>query len=85
MVARNVRCRGSSIRPPPASNRNRSPNRTAISAGDKTRTRAAANSIANGNPSSLRHNSATTAALAGVRVKPGSAVAARSTNNRTAS
>ena len=85
MVARKVCCRGSRVRPPPASNRNRSSNRTAISATGKARTRAAANSIANGNPSSRRHSSATTAALAGSRVKLGSAVAARSTNNRTAS
>jgi hypothetical protein len=84
-VARRVCWRGSRVRPPPASSRNRSPSRPAISATGNLRTRAAANSMASGRPSRRRHSSATTSTLAASRLKPGSAVAARSLNSRTAS
>ena len=49
------------------------------------RNRAAASSIANGNPSSLEQMRATVALLWSVSSKPGSAVAARSANSATAS
>ena len=49
--ARNVCCRTGALRLPRPSNANRSANRSRICPGANTRTHAAANSIANGNPS----------------------------------
>ena len=54
-------------------------------AGERTRTRAAASSIANGSPSNRRQIAAISSALSGVSEKCGSTALARSTNNSTAS
>jgi hypothetical protein len=60
-----------------------SPNRCRISAGSRTLMRAAANSSANGIPSSRRHRSITACALPASSSKPGRTWAARSTKSRT--
>jgi hypothetical protein len=63
----------------------RSSRRAAICSAERTRTRAAASSMARGSPSRRAQICTTARALAAVRVKPGRAAAARSTNRRTAS
>ena len=80
---RNVCCRSGAARLPRDSRANRSVNRSRICAGASTRTRAAASSIANGNPSSRRHSSATIGALSLVRAKLGTTARARATNSAT--
>ena len=81
---RRVRCRGSAVRLPPVSNRNRSSSRAAICATPIVRSRAAASSIASGSPSSRRHTSMTASTLDASTTKPGWTAAARSANRRTA-
>ena len=61
MSACSVCWRGTAVRRPPASSRNRSPSRLAMSSGDIAETRAAASSIASGMPSRRRQISATEA------------------------
>ena len=85
MVASSVRCRATAVRAPPVSRRNRSCNRASICAGDRTTTRAAANSIARGMPSSRRQMRAIASALSRVGLKVGSTPLARSTKSCVAS
>ena len=69
---------------PPVNSRNRSCKPSRMSASDRARTRAAANSIASGIPSRRRQISTTAAALSSVTLKPGLAKRARSVNNSIA-
>ncbi len=85
MAPRSVRWRSGRSRPPDDSRPSRSPSRCAIAAGESSRIRAAASSIASGRPSSRRTTSATWAPFSGVSVKSGRTAIARSTNRRTAS
>ena len=85
MSACSVCWRGTAVRRPPVRRRNRSPRPCAISAADRTLTRAAASSRASGMPSSRRQISTTGAAVVASSRKEGSVVVARSTNSRTAS
>ncbi|WP_158708685.1 hypothetical protein, partial [Streptomyces bikiniensis] len=82
-TARNVCCRGNTVRAPAVNNRKRSSKRSAICRNDSIRNRAAANSTANGNPSSRRHTSSA-AARSSPTTNPGRAAAPRSPNNRNA-
>ena len=82
-TARSVRCRGSAVRLPPVSSRNRSSSRSATCAGESVRSRAAASSIASGSPSSRRQISTTRATFSSVTAKPGRTAAARSRSNCT--
>ncbi|MDT5328320.1 MAG: hypothetical protein QOF25_5472, partial [Mycobacterium sp.] len=83
--ARNVCCRRTAVRAPPVSNRKRSCRLSRISFSDKTRTRAAASSIASGTPSRRRQISVAAAQLSSVRRKSGRTRRARSVNNSIAS
>ncbi len=85
MRACRVCWRGIAVREPPVRRRKRSLSRRAISSADRTLTRAAANSIASGIPSSRRQISTTAGALSGVRENELNTALARSTNSRTAS
>ena len=80
-----VCCRGTAVRRPPASRRNRSPSRTAMSSGDIADTRAAASSIASGMPSSAGRSRRPTPTLDSRSTNCRSTVVARSVNSRTAS
>ena len=70
---------------PPVSRASRCSNLACNAAGDRTFTRAAASSIASGNPSSRRQISATAGAVSAVNVRSGLTARARSTKSRTAS
>ena len=83
-TARRVRCRGMAVRLPPVSSRKRSESRTAISAIGITRSRAAANSMASGSPSSRRTISVTSTTVLSSTAKPALTACARSTSRRTA-
>ena len=85
IAPRSVRWRSGRSRPPPAPRSSRSPRRCAIAAGESSRIRAAASSMASGSPSRRRTISATAAPFAGVSMKSGRTAIARSTNSRTAS
>ena len=85
MSAWSVCWRGTAVRRPPVSSRNRSPRRWRISPTDRTGTRAAASSMANGMPSRRWQISATIGALAGVSSKAGATAIARSVKRRTES
>ncbi len=71
--------------PPDDNSPSRSPSRCAIAAGESSRIRAAASSIASGRPSRRRTISATACPFAAVSMKSGRTAIARSTNSRTAS
>jgi hypothetical protein len=73
------------VRGPRVSSRKRSATRAAICSSESIRKRAAASSIASGNPSSSEQMLATNPTSAAVVSKPGRASRARSTNNDTAS
>ena len=85
MLQPSVCCRVGAPRLPRVSSVYRSASRSRICSGDIARNRAAASSIASGNPSSLEQIRATVALLSSVSSKPGTAAAARSANNATAS
>ncbi len=82
---RSVRCRGIASRSPPVSTRRLSSSRTAVCAGDRAGTQAAASSIASGTPSSRSQIRSMSARFASVSSNPYDAAWARSTNSRTAS
>jgi hypothetical protein len=83
--ARNVCWRRTAARAPPVSSRKRSCRLSRISVSDKTRTRAAASSIASGTPPRRRQISAAVAVFSSVRRKSGRTRRARSANNSIAS
>ena len=76
--------RAGRARPPTAGPAGR-PGAATIAAGERSRIRAAASSIASGRPSSRRTISATLRPFSAVSVKSGRTAIARSTNSRTAS
>ena len=71
MAPRSVRWRSGRSRPPADSRPSRSPRRWAIAAGDRSRIRAAASSIASGRPSSRRTISATCVPFSAVSAEVG--------------
>ncbi len=84
-TARSVRWRGSAVRLPPVSSRNRSDSRPAISSSGRVRSRAAASSMASGRPSRRRTISMTRRRRTHRRPRsPGGRPPARSANSRTA-
>ena len=78
-----VRSRSGWSRGPPVSGK-RSSNRVSNAASGRWAMRAAASSMANGSPSSLRQIAVTAAALVSVSSKSGLVACARATNNRVA-
>jgi hypothetical protein len=72
-------------RAPPVRKGSRCSNRASIACGGSSRTRAAANSMANGSPSSRQQISATAGALSLSTTKSGLTACARSIKRRTAS
>ena len=81
IVARIVRCRSGRSRTAAVSSGRLCSRRSAMPAGVRMRTFAAASSIASGSPSSRRQMSARSAALSAVTSKPASTARARSTNS----
>ena len=84
-AARSVWCRSTAVRSPPVSRRNRWSKRRANSSGVRTPSRAAASSMASGNPSRRRHSLTTAAVFSASSTKSGRTARPRSTNSRTAS
>jgi hypothetical protein len=85
MASRIVRSRAGASRGPPDRSGNRRSRRASNAAGGSTLTRAAASSMASGNPSRRRQISATAGAVSPVRANSACAACARSTKSRTAS
>ena len=83
IVSPNVRWRGGLSRGPPVSSSNGCASRGTISAGDRSLTRAAASSIANGRPSTRAQIAPTAPAFASERRKSGRAALARSRKSST--
>ena len=85
IVLRIVCWRAGRVRAPPVNSGNRCSSRFSSAWGGSILTKAAASSIAKGNPSSREQISATAGALAVVTVKSGLTACARSMKSRTAS
>jgi hypothetical protein len=83
MVSRRVRCRSGASRAPVVRSGRLRSNRLSNAWGGRSRTRAAANSMASGSPSRRRQIAATAGPSASHRVKLGSAACARVTNKAT--
>src|SRR5258706_383899 len=79
-----VRCRGSAVRRPAVNSGRLWSRPAARPSTPSTATRGAANSIASGKPSSLRHVLTTNGAFASVSAKSSTTAVTRSTNNWTA-